>query len=79
MLKLEKFIRQKSGKAKSDSMGRIISLKADEFSRKSERVASMISDAIVNSCIIYVKIIKYSILASEIILKCLYCLLSRQV
>lgn len=49
MLKLEKFIRQKSGKAKSDSMGRVISLKADEFSRKSERVASMISDAIVNA------------------------------
>lgn len=49
MLKLEKFIRLKSGKAKSDSMGRIISLKADEFSRKSERVASMISDAIINA------------------------------
>ena len=46
MLKLEKFIRVKSGKAKSDSMGKIISLKADEFSRKSERVAEMISDAI---------------------------------
>ena len=49
MLKLEKFIRLKSGKAKTDSMSRIISLKADEFSRKSNRVASMISDAIVNA------------------------------
>ncbi len=49
MLKLEKYIRLKSGKAKSDSMSRIISLKADEFSRKSERVASMIADAIVRA------------------------------
>ena len=49
MLKLEKFIRLKSGKAKTDSMGKIISLKADEFSRKSQRVATMINDAIVNA------------------------------
>lgn len=49
MLKLEKFIRLKSKKAKSDSMDRIITLKANELSRKSDRVASMISDAIVNA------------------------------
>ncbi len=49
MLKLEKYIRLKSGKAKTDSMSRIISLKADEFSRKSNRVASMISDAVASA------------------------------
>lgn len=49
MLKLEKFIRLRSGKAKSDSMTRIISLKVDEYTRKENRVASMISEAVLNA------------------------------
>lgn len=51
MLKLEKFIRLKSRREKSDSDSRerVISLKRDEYSRKSDCVASMISDAILNA------------------------------
>ena len=49
LLKLEKYIRVKNGKSKSESMNRILTLKTDEFSRKLGRIVEMIEASIVNA------------------------------
>ncbi|MFR8070435.1 BREX system P-loop protein BrxC [Faecalimonas sp.] len=49
LLKLEKYIRVKNGKSKSESMTRILTLKTDEFSRKTGRIVEMIENSIVNA------------------------------
>lgn len=49
LLKLEKYIRRKTGKSMSESMIRILSLKTDELSRKLGRIVEMIDDSIVNA------------------------------
>lgn len=49
LLKLEKYIRVKNGKSKSESMTRILTLKTDEFSRKLGRIVEMIEASIVNA------------------------------
>lgn len=49
MLKLEKFIRVRAGKAQTESMKKIVGLKADEYARLDQRVSGMVADAIVNA------------------------------